>query len=67
LDDGWGLTEIATIGYRYRDVESADITRLRLDAEDYRTSGGAFVLLPKEPFNDTLSDVYPAAEMSLAG
>ncbi len=67
LDDGWGLTEIATLGFRYRDLSTDDVIQIRLDAEDYRTSGGAWVLLPRESFNETLSSVYPEAELTLAG
>ena len=67
LDDGWGLTEIATLGFRYRSLDRDDVIRLKLPTEDYRSSGGAWVLLPQESFNDTLSAVYPAAEMSFAG
>lgn len=67
LDDGWGLTEIATLGFRYRDLDTEAIVRIRLDAQDYRTSGGAWVLLPRESFNHTLAEVYPPAETNLAG
>ena len=61
LDEGWGLAEIAELGFRYRDLDTDEITRIRLTAQDYRTSGGAWVLLPVEQFNTTLAEVYPPA------
>lgn len=62
LDEGWGLTEIAQLGFRNRNLDTDDIIRIRLTAQDYVTSGGAWVLLPVERFNTTLAEVYPDAE-----
>lgn len=67
LDEEWGLAEVAGLGFRYRDIDTDDIVRIQLTAEDFRTSGGAWVLLPVEPFNTTLAEVYPAADLSSAG
>lgn len=62
LDSGWGIGEIASIGIRYVGLSRDDIRRLSIPVENYRTSGGAAVLLPAETFNETLSQVYPAAK-----
>lgn len=61
MDSGWSITQIASLGFRYRDLDTESIVRLRLETEDYRTSGGAWVLLPKETFNRSLSRVFPEA------
>lgn len=67
MDDGWGVTEIASLGFKYRDLNTDDIVRLRLATEDYRTSGGAWVLLPTKSFNENLAAAYPEAAATLAG
>jgi LCP family protein required for cell wall assembly len=68
MDSGWTLSQIASLGFRYRDIDTDDIVRIRLETEDFITTGGAFVVLPTETFNQTLAEVYPDARVDpLAG
>lgn len=64
MDAGWSIGEVASLGYDYRDLDPDTIIRLSIPTEDYRTNGGAQVLLPTETFNQTLAGVYPAALVS---
>ncbi len=61
MDAGWTITQIASLGYRYRDIDTDSITRIRLETDDFVTTGGAWVVLPTETFNQTLGAVYPPA------
>jgi LCP family protein required for cell wall assembly len=61
MDSGFGVGEAASLGFRYRGLGPADVIRLSIPVENYRTSAGAQVLIPSETFNQTLASRYPAA------
>jgi LCP family protein required for cell wall assembly len=58
MDSGWTISQVAALGFRYREIDTDDIARMTLPTSDYRSSGGAWALLPTEPFIDTLATVY---------
>lgn len=60
-DDGLSITEVARLGWRYRDLDPDQVEVLDLGFTDHRTPVGAWVLLPTERFNDALARVYPDA------
>lgn len=60
-DSGWGAADMASLAFQYRGVASSGVRRLSIPVQNYRTSGGAQVLIPNEPFNATLSAAYPIA------
>ena len=59
LDDGLGLGEAIDIAWDLRDIDPEEIVRISIPVETYRTDAGALVLLPTEPFQSLLADVYP--------
>jgi LCP family protein required for cell wall assembly len=61
MDSGWTISQIAALGYRYRDLDLERVARLTLETVDYRTSGGAYVVLPSVSFNDTIAPLHPEA------
>ncbi len=63
-DSGWGVGEMASLAFQYRGIEPSSVRRLSVPIQNYRTSGGAQVLIPAKRFNDTLSAVYPKAARS---
>ncbi len=63
-DSGWGAGEMASMAFQYRGVDSSSVRRLTIRVQNYRTPGGAQVLIPARPFNETLAAVYPAAARS---
>lgn len=62
LDNAWSIIDVATLGFRYRNLTEDDIVRLSVPTSDFITSGGAYVLLPTEKFNAVLAGVYPPAK-----
>lgn len=58
LDSSWSLSEAVGIAWRYRGISKDSVERFSISVRDYRTSYGALVLLPTEPFRDHLSGVY---------
>lgn len=63
-DSGWGVGEMASLAFQYRSIDQSSVRRLSIRVQNYRTPGGAQVLIPARRFNDTLSAVYPAAARS---
>ncbi len=63
-DSSWGVGEMASLAFQYRGIDSSSVRRLSIPIQNYRTSGGAQVLIPAKRFNDTLSAVYPRAARS---
>lgn len=63
-DSGWGVGEMASLAFQYRSIDSSSVRRLSISVQNYRTPGGAQVLIPARRFNDTLAAVYPAAARS---
>ena len=58
LDSSWSFTQAIGAGWRYRGISKSDIHRFSVDVVNYRTSYGAAVLLPSQPFADQLSEYY---------
>lgn len=58
LDSSWSLGEAVRAAWAYRGVSRDDVARFSISVSDYRTSYGASVLLPTEPFRSQLSGVY---------
>lgn len=63
-DSGWGAGEMASMAFQYRGIDSSSVRRLTISVQNYRTPGGAQVLIPARRFNDTLAAVYPSAARS---
>lgn len=63
-DSGWGAGEMASLAFQYRSLDPASVRRLSIPVQNYRTPGGAQVLIPAKRFNDTLAAIYPAAARS---
>ncbi len=63
-DSGWGVGEMASMAFQYRGIDPSSARRLSISVQNYRTPGGAQVLIPAKPFNETLAAVYPAAARS---
>lgn len=60
-DSGWGAGEMASLAFQYRSMDPSSIHRLSIPVQNYRTGGGAQVLIPAKTFNETLSSVYSKA------
>jgi LCP family protein required for cell wall assembly len=58
LDDSWTFTRAVAIAWRYRGISKDSVLRFSIEATNYRTPGGAAVLLPTSPFVDQLEEVY---------
>lgn len=67
MDSGWTITQIASLGFRYRDLALDDVIRLSIPTEDYRTPDGQLALLPTVSFNAALAEVHPPAAVALPG
>jgi LCP family protein required for cell wall assembly len=61
LDSSWGFADALATAWTYRGISRDDVHRLPIPVSDYRTSGGAQVLIPTRQFNQVLAAVYPAA------
>jgi LCP family protein required for cell wall assembly len=59
LDEGLGLGRAIDLAWDLRDIEPEEIVRVSIPVKTYRTDAGALVLLPSEPFQSLLTDVYP--------
>ncbi len=62
LDRGLTVGKAAKLFWRYRGVGKGEVTTLRPGFRNFRTSGGAAVLIPEALFNSVLAKVYPAAK-----
>ena len=60
-DSGWGAGEMASLAFQYRSMDPSSIHRLSIPVQNYRTNGGAQVLIPAKAFNETLGSVYSKA------
>jgi len=58
LDSSWSLGQAVGIAWDYRGITKDSVGRFQISVSDYRTSYGAQVLLPTEPFKTQLSTVY---------
>lgn len=64
LDQGIGINNAVDLAWSLRGKSSEDFARLEVPVEFYVTSAGAQVLLPTEPFQDTLLATYPDAPVA---
>ena len=60
LDSAFSIGDAVSLAWSYRSVDSSSLKVVSLPYEDYRTSGGAQVLLPSVTFAESLVKVYPA-------
>jgi LCP family protein required for cell wall assembly len=58
LDDSWTFGQAVAIAWRFRGISKDSVLRFAVEATNYRTPGGAAVLLPTRPFVDQLEEVY---------
>ena len=61
LDSGLSLGDAALFAWRNRNLTSGSVSRLTIPVQDYRTPGGAAVLIPGRTFNEVLAATYPPA------
>ncbi len=54
LDSSWSFASAVSTGWKYRGISKSSVTRFSIGVRDYRTPGGAQVLLPTRPFADYL-------------
>ncbi len=54
LDDSWTLAEAVSTAWEHRGISRESVRRFSIEATNYRTPGGAAVLLPTRPFADEL-------------
>jgi LCP family protein required for cell wall assembly len=59
LDSSWSFAQAVSVGWRYRGMTPDSVRRFTVEASNFRTSGGALVLVPKRSFTDQLARVYP--------
>jgi LCP family protein required for cell wall assembly len=64
LDSSWSLSQAVGAAWSYRGISEDSVERFVISVSDYRTSYGALVLLPTEPFKTQLESVY---EFALTG
>jgi LCP family protein required for cell wall assembly len=58
LDSSWSFGQAVGAAWRYRGISKDDVRRFSIDVSNYRTSYGAAVLLPSDPFRVQLASVY---------
>lgn len=58
LDSSWSLSQAVGEAWRYRGISKNAVARFSISVREYRTSYGAQVLLPAQPFKDDLAKVY---------
>jgi LCP family protein required for cell wall assembly len=61
ISDDLLLSDLVALGWINRGITPADVMTLSIPTKSYITQAGAFVEQPIERFNDTLSQLYPAA------
>jgi LCP family protein required for cell wall assembly len=58
LDSAWTFSQAIRTGWRYRELTKSSVDRFTIKVNNYRTSGGAAVLLPTQSFTEQLAGVY---------
>lgn len=58
-DCGWSIGEAAGLGFRYRSVDLADVTRLAILTGSVRMPRGEAALVPTARFTDVLAAAVP--------
>jgi LCP family protein required for cell wall assembly len=58
LDSGFSIGDAASVAWSYRGIAGSSMPTVRLSYSDYRTPGGARVLLPAMTFAEALAKVY---------
>lgn len=59
IDSGMTVGRAVGLVWGLRSVPLGDIAEVTIPVEDYRTAGGAAVLIPTESFADTFAEVWP--------
>jgi LCP family protein required for cell wall assembly len=59
LDDQLGITDAISLAWELRGIDPQTFVSLMIPVESQRTSGGASILVPLEPFDRVLSLGYP--------
>lgn len=62
LDDELNVSETIALAWNLRDVSPVEIKQITIPVTNYRTDGGAQVLLPEVPFAEVLAQVWPAGD-----
>ena len=50
LDSSWSFASAVSTAWKYRGISKSSVTRFSIGVRNYRTPGGAQVLLPTKPF-----------------
>ena len=58
LDSEWSFGQAISTGWKYRGITKDSVERFTIEADGFRTSRGAAVLIPKAPFSEQLAAVY---------
>jgi hypothetical protein len=58
LDSSWNLARAVAAAWSYRGITKESVERFTISVSEYRTSYGAEVLLPAEPFKTQLETVH---------
>lgn len=66
ISDNLSLSDLIALVWTNRTITPADVVTLSIPSKSHITEAGAFVEQPIERFNDTLSQVYPAAYREVA-
>ncbi len=59
LDSSWTFGQAVSAAWQYRGISRSSVDVFSISVKDYRTPGGAAVLLPTESFRSLLGAVYP--------
>ena len=59
LDDQLGITDAISLAWGLRGIDPTTFVSLRIPVENQRTSAGASILVPVQPFDVLLSQNYP--------
>lgn len=66
LSESLSISRVVGLAWSNRDIRPESVVTISLEAEPATTESGAWVLEPTTPFNELLSDVYPAAYIPVA-
>jgi LCP family protein required for cell wall assembly len=58
LDSSWTFGQAVGAGWRYRGITKDSVRRFTIEVSDFRTSGGAAVLIPTASFTEQLGTVW---------
>lgn len=66
LDDRWTVTEAIDVVWDHRNLNADDVLTVVVEAEDYRTTGGAAVLVPTTSFASLYDEAQEASRAAAA-